>query len=82
MSFLVALWLTGVRVVLANLFWPLAALLYIVLVWRFVRWYRRREKVWQQEPAGIETFTPEYFELYQTGLWLLQHKETTPYDDL
>ena len=36
----------------------------------------------KDELSGIETFDAEYYELYQTGLWLIQHKETTPYDDL
>jgi len=36
----------------------------------------------KDEPSGIETFDAEQMELYQTGLWLIQHKETMPYDDL
>jgi len=36
----------------------------------------------KDEPSGIEAFTPEYYELYQTGLWLLLHDTEAPYDDL
>lgn len=59
MSFLVALWLTGWRVVLANLYWPAATVLYIVLLWRFVRWYRRRQASWQQAEQEPVEFTEE-----------------------
>jgi hypothetical protein len=86
---LFAIWLTGWRAIIANLFfWPLSAVLFVVLVWCIVRWYRWREKTWQREPqpkdepSGLEAFDAEQMELYQTGLWLLQHRETTPYDDL
>ena len=94
MSFLVALWLLGLdidmRAIIANLFWPFGFVLWGVLICLFVRWYTRHEKAMQQpkqepvdtEPAGIETFDAEYYELYQTGLWLLQHSTEAPYDDL
>jgi hypothetical protein len=39
----------------------------------------------QQEPveiSGLEAFTPEYMEMYETGLWLLLHNTEAPYDDL
>ena len=87
MSFLVALWLLGWRI-LTWLFWPAGFALWGVLAWLLVRWYTRREKTCEpepqpkEEPSGIETFTPEYYELYQTGLWLLQHRTEAPYDDL
>jgi len=80
---LFAIWLTGWRAIIANLFfWPLSAVLFAVLVWCIVRWYRWREKTWQREPAGIEAFDAEQMELYQTGLWLLLHDAEAPYDDL
>ena len=44
--------------------------------------HRRQAHVAQQEPSGIETFTPEYMEMYQTGVWLLLHDAEAPYDEL
>ncbi len=46
--------------------------------------YRRdlKQAQQQQEPSGIETFTPEYMEMYQTGVWLLLHDAEAPYDEL
>ncbi len=45
----------------------------------------RRAKCYEQEPVevtGLAAFTPEYMEMYQTGLWLLLHDAEAPYDDL
>lgn len=36
----------------------------------------------KDEPSGVEAFNAEQMEMYQTGLWLLGHKEQAPYDDL
>ena len=88
MSFLIALWLLGSRI-LVWLFWPAGFALWGVLAWLLVRWYTRHVIVEppKQEPlnveeARIEAFDAEYYELYQMGLWLLQHRTEAPYDDL
>ncbi len=45
----------------------------------------KRAKSYEHEPvelSGLEAFNAEQMEMYQMGLWLLLHKETTPYDDV
>jgi type II secretory pathway component PulF len=82
MSELFTLWLAGWREWLSN--WQAYVLFFTVIsVGLLVICYKRIPE--EQEPveiSGLEAFTPEYMEMYQTGLWLLLHKETTPYDDL
>ena len=88
MNFLVALWLLGWQILRA-LLWAPATVLFGGLLCLIAYWANRREEATQPkqeevsvEPSGIETFDAEYYEMYQMGLWMLQHRTEAPYDDL
>ena len=88
MSFLVAIFQLGWQILRALLWMP-ATVLFGALLCLIAYWANRREEAMQPkqeevsvEPSGLEAFDAEYYELYQTGLWLLLHNAEAPYDDL